>query len=134
MACSTELLETLAAKTVHRVHRGFQEFARIEFAPGLRGYLAERRSHRQSTVGIDIDLADAMLDAADDFLDWNAPGLRHLATKCVEDVLQRLRHRRRTVHHQMRVRQPAMDFLNHMHGEDLTVRLSRKFVGAVRGP
>src|SRR3981189_259342 len=98
MARGAELLEALAAKIAHRIHRGFQEFTRIEFAPGLRGDLAERRGHRQPTVGIDIHLADSMLDAAANFLDWNAPGLRHLAAKGVEDVLQRLGHRWRTMH------------------------------------
>src|SRR5512137_2760790 len=64
MAGRTELLEALAAEISHRVHRGFQEFTRIELAPALRGDLAERRGHRQPAVGVDIDLADAVSDAA----------------------------------------------------------------------
>ena len=74
-----------------------------------------------------------MPDAADDFLDRHAPGLRHLAAELVERVLQRLRHRGRAVHHQMRVRQAAVDFLDHVHGEDIAVGLARELVGAVRG-
>ena len=37
------------------------------------------------------------------------------------------------MHHQMGVRQPAVDFLDHVHGEDVAVGLAREFVGAVRG-
>ena len=37
------------------------------------------------------------------------------------------------MHHQMRVRQPAMDFLDHFHGEDVAVGLARELVGAMRG-
>jgi hypothetical protein len=48
-------------------------------------------------------------------------------------VLQVLRHRRRAVHDEMRVRQLAVDFLDHVHRQDLAVRLAREFVGAVRG-
>ena len=38
------------------------------------------------------------------------------------------------MHHQMRLGQPPMDFLHHVHGEDLAVRLARELVGAMRGP
>ena len=48
-----------------RVHRRFQEFARIELASVRRRDLAERRGHRQPAVGVDIDLADAVPDAAE---------------------------------------------------------------------
>ena len=37
------------------------------------------------------------------------------------------------MHHQMRIRQPAMDFLDHVHREDVAVGLARELVGAVRG-
>src|SRR5262245_22167312 len=69
MPSRAEPLKTLAAKIAQAVHRGFEEFARIELAPALSGDLAERRGHRQPAVGIDIDLADAVPDTADDFLD-----------------------------------------------------------------
>src|SRR5579864_4639044 len=64
VARGSELLEALAAQIAQRVHRGFQEFARVEFAFALGGNLAERRSHRQPAIGIDIDLADTVFDAA----------------------------------------------------------------------
>ena len=51
----------------------------------------------------------------------------------VEHVLQLLRHRGGAVHHEMRVGQPAVDLLDHVHGEDVAVRLARELVGAMRG-
>src|SRR5262245_28391570 len=92
MPCRAESLEALAAKIAQAIHRRFQKFARIELAPALGCDLAERRGHRQPAVGIDIDLSDTVLDAADDFVDRHAPGLRHLAAEPVESILQRLRH------------------------------------------
>src|SRR6185312_3306553 len=67
VAGSPELLEALPAEIAQTVHCRFQEFARIEFTPRLCRDLAECSSHRQPAVGVDIDLADAVLDAADDF-------------------------------------------------------------------
>jgi len=88
-----ELFEPFATERAQRIHRGFQEFSRIEFALGLRGDLAKRRRHRQPTIGIDVHLAHAVPDTAHDLLDRNAEGLRHLAAEGVERVLQVLRHR-----------------------------------------
>src|ERR1700758_2153864 len=134
MARGTELLETLAAEIAQRVHRRFQESARIELALALGCDFAEGRGHCQPTIGVDIDLANTVPDAADVLPSRPPPCLRHLAAISVEDVLQRLWHRRRAMHHQMRIRQPAVDFLDHLHGKDLTVRLARELVGAVRFP
>src|ERR1700730_19149637 len=93
MAGCAELLETLAAEVAHRVHGRFEEFAWIEFAFALVRHFSERGGHRPPAVGIDIDLADAMLDAGGHLLARRAPGLRHLAAELVEGALQRLRHR-----------------------------------------
>src|SRR6202171_5593884 len=92
MAGCAELLETRAAEVAHRVHGRLEEFAWIEFAFALARHFSECGGHRQPAVGIDIDLADAMPDAANDLLDRHTPGLRHLAAELVEGVLQRLRH------------------------------------------
>src|ERR1700680_4858818 len=86
VARGTELLKALAAEVAQRGHRGFQELTRVEFAFALRCHFAKGRRHRQPAVGVDIDLADAVLDAADDFLDRHPPGLRHLAAERVERV------------------------------------------------
>src|ERR1700722_3583505 len=91
VACRAKLLEAFAAEIAHRVHRGFKEFSRVEFAPDLRCNFPECRGHRQPAIGVDIDLADAMPDAADDFLDRYPPGLRHLAAELIERILHRLR-------------------------------------------
>ena len=37
------------------------------------------------------------------------------------------------MHDQMRVRQPAVDLLDHAHRQDVAVRLAAELVGAVRG-
>src|ERR1700752_5051891 len=103
MARGTELLETLAAEIAQRVHRRFQESARIELALALGCDFAEGRGHCQPAIGVEIDLSNALLAAADNPLSRPTPGLRHLAAISVEDVLQRLWHRRRAMHHQMRI-------------------------------
>src|SRR4051794_975445 len=62
VARGAELLEALAAEVAHRVHRGFKEFARIEFALALGPDLPERRRHRQPAIGVDVDLTNAVPD------------------------------------------------------------------------
>src|SRR2546429_9842401 len=52
MPCRAELLEAFAAKIAQAIHRRLQEFARVELAPALGCDLAERRGHRQTSVGI----------------------------------------------------------------------------------
>src|SRR5258706_1298363 len=83
IARGTKLHKAFAAEVAHRIHGGFKEFARIEFASAPGREFPERRGHRQPAVGVDIDLAHAMPDAANDLLDRHAPGLRHLATELV---------------------------------------------------
>ena len=112
MTGRAELLEAFATKLTHRIHRGLEEFARIEFGSRLRCDLAEHRGHREAAIGVDIDLAHAASDAVHDLFHRYAPGLRHLAAELVEHVLERLRHRGRAVHDQVRVRQPAVNFLD----------------------
>src|SRR5216683_6830800 len=59
-----EFLQPLLAEFRHRFHRRLEIFARIEFAWILVEYLADLARHRHAVVGVDIDLADAVLDAA----------------------------------------------------------------------
>src|SRR6516162_2708280 len=87
VARGAELLEPLTAEVAHRIHGGLKKLARVEFTLCLRGHLADDRGHRQAAVGVNIDLAHALLDATDDLLDRYPPGLRHLAAKLVEHVL-----------------------------------------------
>ena len=58
-----ELLQPLFAELGHRLHRGFEIFARIEFLRIILQHLPDLSGHRHPVVGVDIDLADAVLDA-----------------------------------------------------------------------
>src|ERR1700687_902226 len=93
LACGIEFLQPLFAKPSHRLHRGFEIFARIEFLRIVVQYLSYLPGHRHAVVGVDVDLADAVLDAALDLGNRHAPGRLHLAAIGVDDVLQVLRHR-----------------------------------------
>jgi hypothetical protein len=71
-------------------------------SPGCLGeHLADLAGHRHAVVGVDVDLAHAVLDAALDLLDRHAPGRLLAAVLGVDDVLQVLRHRGGAVHHEM---------------------------------
>src|SRR5258708_34542195 len=68
VARGAELFETLAAEVAHRIHRRFEEFARIEFALPFVGALAERRGHRPPAIGVDIDRAPPLPHSPSEFL------------------------------------------------------------------
>ena len=68
-----------------------------------------------------------------DLLDRHAPGLLHLAAILVDDVLQFLRHAARAVHHQVAVREPAVDLLDPVHRQHVAVGLAGELVGPVAG-
>ncbi len=93
---------------------------------------AELAGHRHTAIGIDIDLPYAVTNASLDFFDRHAIGLWHLTTVAVDDVLQFLRHGGRTMHDEMRVRQPPIDLFDDMHRQDLAIGLAGKLVGPVR--
>ena len=122
----------LAAEIAQAIHRRFQEFSRIEFAFALHRDLAERWVvGREPAIGVDIDFADTMPDAPDDFLDRHAPGLWHLAAECIE--------RSAAVAALMTSRaspdaywEPAMDFLHHPHRKNVAVWLAREFIRTMR--
>src|SRR5262245_39694998 len=54
--------------------------ARIELVGAGHQHLADRSRHGDTVVGIDVDLADTVLDAALNLFDRNAPRLLHVAT------------------------------------------------------
>ena len=99
----------------------------------LAEHLSNRTGDRHPVVGVDVDLANTMLDAPLNLLNRHAPGLRHLATELVDDVLQFLWHARGAVHHKVAVGQPLVDLLNPSHGEHFAVRLAGELVGTVTG-
>ena len=116
----------------HRVHRRLQIFARIKFTGVFGKHFADLAGHGHAVIGVDIHLAHAILDAALDFFHRHTPCLRHLTAIGVDDVLQILRHGRRAVHHEMGVRQQAVNFFNHMHGQNSAVWLAGEFIRAMR--
>ena len=117
----------------HRIHRRFEKFARIEFGLVFIGNLANNTQHRQTTICVDIDLAHTVFDAAFNLFKRHTPGLRHLATMRVKYILQFLRHARRAMHHKMNIRQAVIDFFNHIHCQNFTIRLAGKFIGPMAG-
>src|SRR5712664_42198 len=74
-----EFLQPLLAEFRHRFHRRLGMFARIEFAGILVEHLADLARHRHAVVGVDVDLADAVLDDALDLGNRKAQGRLHLA-------------------------------------------------------
>src|SRR5690606_17491631 len=108
-------------------------FARIELAGVLRQELANRARGGQTQVGVDVDLAHAVLDALDDFLDRHAVGFADLAAVFVDDLQPLLRHRGRAVHYQMRVGDARMDFLDALDRQGVAGRRLGELVGAVAG-
>jgi hypothetical protein len=69
-----------------------EPFAGVELVGVLGQELAHRAGHRQADVGVDVDLAHAVLDGFLDLLDRHAVGLLHLAAVLVDDGQQVLRH------------------------------------------
>jgi hypothetical protein len=68
-----------------------------------------------------------------DFFHRHAVGFLHVAAELADFGQQFLRHRRRTVHHQVGVRNAGVDFLDAVDGQDVAGGLARELVGAVRG-
>ena len=85
---AAELLQALPAELGHRLHGGLEILARIEFGGFFRKHLADGGGHRQAVVGVDVDLAHAVLDAALDLLDRDAPGRLDVAAVVVDELLQ----------------------------------------------
>lgn len=73
-----------------------------------------------------------MLDALDDFGNRHAVGLRHRATKLVDDFQPFLRHRRRTVHHEVGVGDTRVNFLDAADRQRIACGRLGEFVGAMR--
>ena len=107
--------------------------ARVKLAGVLGEDLADGAGHGHPVVGVDVDLAHPVLDATLDLLHRHAPGLGHLAAVLVDDVLEVLRHAGGAVHDQVGVGQAAVDLLDHVHGQDVAVRLAGELVGTVAG-
>src|SRR5712671_1256197 len=64
LACGIEFLQPLFAELDHRLHRRLEIFTRIEFFRIIIQDLSDLSGHRHAVVGVDIDLAHAVLDTA----------------------------------------------------------------------
>ena len=106
---------------------------RVELLRVLGHVLADGARHRQPDVGVDVDLAHAVLDGLLDLLDGHAVGFLHRAAVLADDGQQLLRHAGRAVHHQVRVRDAAVDLLDAVDRQDVTGGLAGELVGAVAG-
>src|SRR5215469_14474181 len=120
-----EFSHALRDHLLHRFPCRLQVAARIELLGMFREHLADRTGHRQPVVGIHVDFADAILDAKLDFLHGHTPGRFQLAAVPVDDLLQVLRHARRSVHHKVDVRKFLVNFYQPLHLQGLACRRLR---------
>nr|CUV12243.1 conserved protein of unknown function [Ralstonia solanacearum] len=133
LAFATELDVACLANRLGSLARGLEPFAGVELVGVFGQELAHRAGHRQADVGVDVDLAHAVLDGFLDFLDRHAVGFLHLAAVLVDDGQQLLRHARRAVHHQVGVGDARVDFLDAADRQDVAGGLARELVGAMAG-
>src|SRR6185312_12028575 len=121
-AGAAECLEARLADLARRDDRRLEELARIEFARVLRDRAADRTGHREADVGVDVDLADAVLDAFDDRFDRHAVRFLDVAAECSDHGEPFLRYRRGAVHDEVRRRNARMDRLDAFDVEDIAGR------------
>ena len=117
-----ELPHPLGDDRLHRRAPLLQVGARIELTRVVGEHLPDRPCHREAQVGVDVDLADAVADPLLDLLDGNAPGRLDVAGIRVDLVDEMLRDGRRSVHDEVRLRQPPVDLLDQVHREHLARR------------
>ena len=128
-----ELSHAQGDDLLHGVAGGLHVVARIELLGLGPQNLADGAGDGEAVVGVDVDFANAVLDAELDLFDGHAPGLLQLAAVLVHDVLQVLGHRGAAMHDQVGVGQAAVDLDEHVHLEDGAVGLLGELVGAVAG-
>src|SRR5450830_79069 len=132
LAFATERLEAGAHDLLGSSTGWLEEVARVELRWIFKQEFTGRSRHRQADVGIDIDLAHAVTDAFLDFFYRHAVGFFHVTAKFTDDGQQFLWYRRRTVHHQMGVRDAGVDFLDAVDRQDIAGRLAGELVSAMR--
>src|SRR5579862_8025821 len=79
MACLAELGHALRNYFFHGFASGLKVVARIELLRALREHFADGACDGEAIVGVDVDFADAILDAELNLLDRNAPRRLELA-------------------------------------------------------
>ena len=127
----SETFEPVPNKRLKRAHGGKHEGAGIEDFRIVLREAAHCPRHRHAAIGVDVHLAYAMTNAALDFLNRHAPGLRHFAAMRIDHVLQFLRHRTGSVHDEVSVRQTAVDRLYPVHREDFPIGRASEFISPV---
>ncbi len=93
MPFAPERQEARLAYQLGRFARRLEEIARIELARVFDEETPDRTGDGQTQIGIDIDLAHAVLDTFLDFFDRHAIGLFHVAAELAYFRQQLLRHR-----------------------------------------
>src|SRR5690606_28966017 len=73
------------ADIAHGLDGFAEELARVELAGVVRHVAADGTGGRQTQVGVDVDLAHAVFDAFNDFLDRHAVGFLDVTTVLVDD-------------------------------------------------
>ena len=131
MARLAELLHPLAADHLHGVAQRDEVAARVELVGVVAHELADGGGGREAPVGVDVDLAHAVADAALDRVDRNAEGGLQGAAGGVDALDQVAGHRGGAVHHQVGVGQPAVDLLDQVHDQHVAGRRLGELVGAV---
>src|SRR5690606_17674914 len=110
-----------------------EELARVELARVLGQEATDGTGGSPAQVGVDVDLAHAVLAAFDDFLDRHTVGFLDVTAELVDDLQPLLRHTGGAVHHQVGVGDALVDFLDAVDGQDVTGRRLGELVGAVAG-
>src|SRR4051812_10773916 len=131
MAGGAELRQPLRDDLLLRLAHRLEERARVELLRARLDRLAQRSRDRETAVGVDVHLADAVADALLDLLDRHPERRLELAAGSVDPVDEILRDARGAVHDHVRVGQLLVDLLDEVHCEDVARRLLRELVRAV---
>src|SRR5690606_35061414 len=87
----------------------------------------------ETQFGIDVDFTHAVLDTFDDVFYLHTVGFFDVAAVLVDERQPFLRHRRRTVHHQVGIRNALVDFFNTVDGQNVACWRLGELVRTVAG-
>ena len=94
LAFATKLQVALLGNSLGGLAGGFEPLAGVKLFGVLGQELSYRAGHGQSNIGVDVDLAHAVLDGFLNFFDRHTVGFLHLAAELVDDGQQVLRNGR----------------------------------------
>src|SRR5690606_30036609 len=94
---------------------------------------ADSTGRRQTQVGVDVDLAHAVLDGFLDLFHRYTVGLFDVTTELIDDGQPVLRYRGRAMHHQVGVGEVPVDLFDPLNRQDVTRRRTGKLVGTMTG-